>query len=113
MGNRTRAKRVTKMAAKRIMDSRLKTELAQRGDKDGDTPYSELYDGTTWRITNGTKREVGLMTSARLGALMTNAGRTADGEDIDPTCTCCYEDQDTARHMLLQCRALESPRNQL
>jgi outer membrane biosynthesis protein TonB len=30
--------------------------------------------------TNGSKREVGLMTSARLGTLMTNAGRAAEGK---------------------------------
>jgi hypothetical protein len=33
------------------MESRLQTELDQRAGKDGDTPYSELYDGTTWRVT--------------------------------------------------------------
>jgi hypothetical protein len=51
---------------------------------DGGTPYMELYDGTTWRLTNGEREEVGLMTTARLGALMTNAGRPADGELLDP-----------------------------
>jgi hypothetical protein len=53
------------------------------------------------------------MTSARLGALMTNAGRTADGGHINPTCTCCHTQHDTARHVLLQCQALASPRDQM
>ena len=82
-------------------------------EKEGDTPYTELYDGSTWRITNGNKRKVGLMTSARLGALMTNAGRTADGEKLDPTCTCCKNNHDTARHVLLGCKAMEIPRNRM
>ena len=80
-------------------------------DLDGDTPYMELYDGTTWRLTNGERDEVGLMTTARLGALMTNAGRTADGELLDPTCPCCGRSYDTARHMMLDCAATTKPRN--
>ena len=95
------------------MESRLKYELEQRLEIDGDTPYTELYDGTTWRITNGNKREIGLMTTARLGALMTNGGRSADGDHLDPTCICCQKEHDTARHLLLRCRALETPRNEM
>jgi hypothetical protein len=78
---------------------------------DGDTPYTELYEGTTWRITNGNKREEGLMTTARLGALMTNAGRAADGAQLDPECSCCHDGPDTARHVLLRCQALKGPRD--
>jgi hypothetical protein len=37
--------------------------------------------------------------------------RTADGEMIDPTCRCCGEDHDTARHMMIDCPALSRPRN--
>ena len=110
---RRRSKKKIEQAATNIMETRLEHELKQRGELDGDTPYTELYDGTTWRITNGNKREVGLMTTARLGALMTNAGRSADGAQLDPTCPCCYNDPDTARHVLLQCEALEPPRNEM
>jgi hypothetical protein len=95
------------------MATRLHTEMERRSLIDGDTPYGELHDGTTWRVTNGNKREVGLMTTARLGALMTNAGRSADGTQVDPICVCCQEEPDTARHVLLQCQALETPRDEL
>jgi hypothetical protein len=70
----------------------------------------ELYDGTTWRLTNGTRKQIGLMTAARLGALMTDAGRTADGETLNPTCRCCKKGHDTARHMMLECKMLHRPR---
>jgi hypothetical protein len=84
-----RAQRPINMEAEIIAITRP-IETAHKGsDVDGDTPYMELYDGTTWRLTNGERDEVGLMTSARLGALMTNAGRPADGELLDPTCPCC------------------------
>jgi hypothetical protein len=70
----------------------------------------ELYDGTTWRLTHGTRKQVGLMTAARLGALMTDAGRTADGETLSPTYRCCKKGHDTARHMMLACKKLHRPR---
>ena len=53
------------------------------------------------------------MTTARAGALMTNAGRAADGDQLDPTCECCQVGHDTARHVLLNCQALEAPRNEM
>jgi hypothetical protein len=110
---RRRSRKTIEHAARIITENRLLFELEQRTELDGDTPYAELYDGTTWRITNGNKREVGLMTTARAGALMTNAGRAADGDQLDPTCACCHSDPDIARHILLQCQALEAPRNEM
>jgi hypothetical protein len=110
---RRRSKKPIPKAAKKIMEDRLKYEMERRSEIDGDTPYSELYDGTTWRITNGNKREVGLTTTARLGALMTNGGRSADGNHLDPTCTCCRKGHDTARHVILKCKPLEAPRNEI
>ena len=98
---RRRSKKPIEQAAKRITDARLESELQRRTEQDGDTPYKELYDGTTWRITNGSKREVGLMTTARLGALMTNAGRSADGAQLDPTCIRCHNEPDTVGHVLV------------
>jgi hypothetical protein len=53
------------------------------------------------------------MTTARLGALMTNAGRAADGAQLDPECSCCQDGPDTARHVLLRCQALKGPRDEL
>jgi hypothetical protein len=108
-----RDRKMIEIAAKTITEKRLHHELQQRSEIDGDTPYAELHDGTIWRITNGDKREVGLMTTARLGALMTNAGRSADGAQIDPLCTCCRKEHDTARHVLLQCPSMEAPRNRM
>jgi hypothetical protein len=110
---RSRMKKHILRAAERINESRLLHELELRSKKDGDTPYNELYDGTTWRLTNGDKRKIGLMTTARAGALMTNAGRAADGDKLDPTCICCQKEHDTARHVLLECEALTPPRNEL
>jgi hypothetical protein len=110
---RQRMSKAIALAAKKIMKTRLQAEMERRSVIDGDTPYGELHDGTSWRITNGNKREVGLMTTARLGALMTNAGRSADGAQLDPTCICCHENPDTARHVLLRCPALENPRDEL
>jgi hypothetical protein len=86
------------------------TMAMEKSRTNGVTPYMELYDGTTWRLPNGTRKQAGLMTAARLGALMTDAGRTADGEKLDPTCRCCERDHDTARHMMLECQALHRPR---
>jgi hypothetical protein len=105
-----RAQRPINMAAEIIAITRLIETAQERSDVDGDTPYMELYDGTTWRLTNGERDEVGLITSARLGALMTNAGRPADGELLDPACTCCGHGYDTARHMMLECAAMNKPR---
>jgi hypothetical protein len=112
-GTRRKSKKPIHIAARKIMENRLNYELEQRSEIDGDTPYRELYDGTTWRITNGNKREVGLMTTGRCGALMTNGGRSADGSQLDPECSCCRKEHDTARHVLLKCRALETPRNEM
>ena len=53
------------------------------------------------------------MVTARTGALMTNAGRPADGANVDPTCSCCGRGHDTARHIILDCRALDKPRAHL
>jgi hypothetical protein len=108
-----RAQRPIHMAAEIIAITRLIETAQKRSDVDGDTPYMELYDGTTWRLTNGERDEVGLMTSARLGALMTNAGRPADGELIDPACPCCGHGHDTARHMMLECAAMNKPRSSM
>jgi hypothetical protein len=102
---RRKSKKPIREAAKIIMENRLKYEMEQRSEIDGDTPYRELFDGTTWRITNGDKREVGLGSTARLGALMTTGGRAADGNHLDPTCTCCRKGRDTARHVILKCKA--------
>ena len=101
------------MAAEIIAITRLIESAQERSDVDGDTPYMELYDGTTWRLTNGERDEVGLMTTARLGALMTNAGRPADGELLDPVCPCCGHGHDTARHMMLECAAMNKPRSSM
>ena len=102
-----------KMAAETIGLTRLIEQIDIRTKMNGETPYDVLYDGTTWRITNGTRKEVGLMTSARLGALLTNAGRASDREEIDPWCACCRDGTDTAKHMLIQCEAMDAPRSQL
>jgi hypothetical protein len=98
------------LAAETIALTRLLTLAKDKSDANGDTPYMELYDGTTWRLTNGTRKQIGLMTAARLGALMTDAGKTADGEKLDPTCRCCKKGHDTARHMMLECKMLHRPR---
>jgi hypothetical protein len=108
---RRKSKKSIQQAAKKIMEDRLKYEMERRSEIDGDTPYRELFDGTTWRITNGDKREVGLGSTARLGALMTTGGRAADGNHLDPTCACCRKGRDTARHVILKCKALKTPRN--
>jgi hypothetical protein len=83
------SKRTIALAAETIALTGLITMAMEKSRTNGDTPYMELYDGTTWRLTNGTRKQVGLMTAARLGELMTDAGRAADGEKLNPTCRCC------------------------
>jgi hypothetical protein len=41
---------------------------------------------------------------------MTDAGKAADGEKLNPTCRCCKKGHDTAKHMMLVCPALHRPR---
>jgi hypothetical protein len=47
---RQKSKKPIQQAAKRIMEKRLNYELEKRSEMDGDTPYRELYDGTTLRM---------------------------------------------------------------
>jgi hypothetical protein len=42
-----------------------------------------------------------------------NAGRAADGAQLDPECSCCHDGPDTARHVLLRRQALKGPREEM
>jgi hypothetical protein len=50
------------------------------------------------------------MTTARLGALMINAGRPADEQKLDPPCQCCGAEEETDEHVIIHCSKLEEPR---
>ncbi len=103
-----------KGAAEAIADARLRQGIEEMTEENGDTPYGRLYQrGETWRILNGTKRQSGIMTSARLGALMTGGGRTADNMGVDPGCICCGRHDDTGQHILLKCRQMKEPRQEM
>jgi hypothetical protein len=58
-GTKARAQKHIRHAAEIISLTRLITTANETSDKDGDTPYMELYDDTTWRLTNGRKTEIG------------------------------------------------------
>jgi hypothetical protein len=106
-------RRDIKAAARKVAKSRLRAETQTRAPKSGNTPYSQLIETSNWRVRTGTRRQVGLMTTARLGSLMINAGRAADGQKTDPSCQCCGAEQETDEHLIIDCDKLHEPRKKL
>jgi hypothetical protein len=102
-----------KEAATRISQARHSKWLKERSETDYDGDYWSLYDGTNWRITNGNKEEVGLMVTARLGALILTDSRAAAAWGGDPTCVLCRSGNEDAKHMMLECTATSKFREEL
>jgi hypothetical protein len=90
-------------AAERISISRMKEAIRERSARRPDSPYYNLWDGTQWRLTNGSRRQVGLMTTARLGALIMNDSKIMRQAGADPSCPCCGRGYDNLQHALLSC----------
>ena len=108
-GRRAATVRNIQTAAESVAKKRMDEWIQARHFEDEDTPYHELYDPIPWRIRNGTRNQVGLMTTFRLGSAMTNANRTADGEN--PSCPCGLDD--TPQHVILKCVLLRAERTKL
>jgi hypothetical protein len=53
-------------------------------------------------MSTGTKCEIGLMTTARLGAMVAAGEAASDGTTDDNTCGCCKL-ADASQHILLEC----------
>jgi hypothetical protein len=106
-------KRKRKRAARKISTARLEKWLTNSSDRDYEADYWQLYDGTSWRTEKGTKEEVGLMTTARLGALMLTGGRTGDSGCGNPICVMCGQEEETMNHMMLRCRRTTTHRQEL
>jgi hypothetical protein len=90
-------------AAEKISFSRLKQAVRERSERRPDSPFYNLWDGTQWRLTNGSRRQVGLMTTARLGSLVMNDSKIMRQAGADPSCPCCGRGHDNLQHALLSC----------
>ena len=106
-------KQIRKETAKAISTARLKKWLQTRAIDDYEADYWQLYDGTNWRATEGTKEEIGLMITARLGGLLLTDSKAAAGWKGNPTCTMCGKEGETAQHMLLRCDATREARGEM
>ena len=91
-------------AANSISRSRLLSAISVRSSSNPDQPYSDLWDGTTWRLNNGSRRQVGLMTTARLDALVMNDSKAMAGTGAPSHCPCCGIGYDNIQHALLSCK---------
>jgi hypothetical protein len=90
-------------AATTISQRRMEAAIKTRSRNNPDTPYDELWDGTTWRLTNGSRRQVGLMTSARMDALVLNDCGPMRKLNTPNECACCGSGYDNLQHLLLSC----------
>jgi hypothetical protein len=102
-------------AATRISHNRLISAINLRSTTHPDLPFNELWDGSIWRLTNGTRRQVGLMTSARLGSLVMNDSKPLAQSGATPECPCCGSGYDNLQHALLFCehQAMKEAQNNL
>ena len=91
-------------AAERISFQRLRKAIARRSQSNPDTPYDELWDGTTWRLSNGSRKQIGLMTSARTDALIMNDSKIMSGAGAPSECRCCGSCFDNFQHAVLKCK---------
>jgi hypothetical protein len=92
-----------RLAAARISHTRLTISVREHSLQNPDQPYEELWDKTTWRLTNGSRRQVGLMTTARLNGLVMNDCGAMRGSGASSTCPCCGAGYDNLQHALLTC----------
>jgi len=90
-------------ASTRISEDRLRREIGKRSEANPDMPYDQLWDGTSWRMSNGSRRQVGLMTTARLGALVMNDSKVMNDAGAVQECPYCGSGYDNIQHALLQC----------
>jgi hypothetical protein len=104
-------KRLRQQAAETIAIKRHSKWLKQRCHDNYDADYWNLYDGTSWRIQQGTKEEIGLMVTARLGALLLTDSKAADGKE--PLCPMCGREGETSQHMILRCSGTDAERKEM
>jgi hypothetical protein len=90
-------------AAEDISWHRLSAAIHERSRTHTDVPYNELWDGSTWRTANGSRRQVGLMTTARLDGLVMYDARSVQSSGSPRECPCCGRGYDNLRHALLSC----------
>jgi hypothetical protein len=91
------------VAAETISWTRLSTAIHERSKSHRDMPYEELWDGTKWRLSNGSRRQVGLMTTARLDGLVMNDTKSVQAGGSPRECPCCGSGFDNLQHALLSC----------
>ena len=91
------------LASRRISFRRLQRTIEERSAVNPDVPYNQLWDGSTWRLTNGSRRQVGLMVSARLDSLVMNDSKTMQAMGAPSECACCGSGFDNIQHCLLEC----------
>ena len=62
------------------------------------------YEGPAWHLSNGTKRERGLMTGARCGGWTCQGGKANSGGYLEARlCRLCLRKVDSVHHILLEC----------
>ena len=96
-------KDITK-AADKINRSRMLSALKERSESNPDTPYQALWERDAWRMTNGTRRQVGLMVTARMDALVMNDTKSMRDAGAPSECSLCGTGYDNLQHMLLNCK---------
>ena len=102
--NKPQAKRTINEAAERIAKSRLEKLIKNRPRRPETEDYEKLRGGEKWRLTNGTRRQVGLMITARLGALILRGNHTGDGSELEANCAFCDGgEHETTEHILNRC----------
>ncbi len=98
------------LVAQEIAEHRMDEVIRAFGEEDPETGYDLLHDKHRWRTRTGSKREVGLMTSARLGGLAIGAKDTSRPAN---TCQMCQQGVDETRsHVLLACEAYSDVRRE-
>lgn len=97
-------KREIKKIAQQIAARRMERAIEVLGREQPDTAYDQLWDNEQWRSHQGTRKEVGLMTTARLGRLLL-AGYNREAKTTqDEHCILCRnKERETTEHVLLTC----------
>jgi hypothetical protein len=106
-----RRKRQIAKTAKDIADERLIKAVKVLGYEDQDTGYDKLWDGQAWRLHQGSKKEIALMATARLGKLLIGYRSKTRVQNEQVTCAVCRSGhRESIFHVLESCKTYEDQR---
>jgi hypothetical protein len=96
-------------AATTISNQRAMKWLAEQGRRNGQ--YHRLWEGKqAMHLNQGTRKQIGLMISARLGALLLKGNKTGERieEEGERNCSCCEGGQtEDETHLIIECQCPE------